>query len=81
MSPPQTQTQSPSGGSCTSGPDCNPNGTPALPGTSKPVNGKCPAGTVYLPPQDNGPALCVPTQTASDGGESGAGTPGQTTGQ
>ena len=45
--------------------------TPALPGTSKPVNGTCPAGTVYLPPQDNGPALCVPTQTA-DGGDAGA---------
>jgi hypothetical protein len=23
------------------------------------VNGKCPAGTTYVPPQDGGPALCV----------------------
>ncbi len=57
--------------SCTSGPDCNPNGTPNLPGSSSPVNGKCPPGTSYLPPQDNGPALCVPSGTATAGGKSG----------
>ena len=73
MTPTATQGSS---GACTSGPDCNPTGTPALPGTSKPVNGKCPAGTNYLPPQDNGPALCVPTQTASDGGDAGTETTG-----
>jgi hypothetical protein len=76
VSPGQTQSHSSSSQSCTSGPDCNPSGTPSLPGTSKPVNGKCPAGTVYLPPQDNGPALCVPTQTASSGGEPGTATSG-----
>jgi len=76
VSPGQTQSHSSSSQSCTAGPDCNPNGTPSLPGTSKPVNGKCPAGTVYLPPQDNGPALCVPTQTASSGGEAGTATSG-----
>ncbi|HEX5191256.1 MAG TPA: hypothetical protein VFW09_00525 [Solirubrobacteraceae bacterium] len=43
-----------------------------MPGSSSPVNGKCPAGTSYVPPQDNGPALCVPTGTATTGGKSGA---------
>lgn len=73
VSPGQTQAQQTTPHhNCTSGPDCNPNGTPNVPGSSSPVNGKCPAGTSYVPPQDNGPALCVPTGTATTGGKPGA---------
>jgi hypothetical protein len=77
VSPVQTQPQgtTPSQG-CTSGPDCNPSGTPSLPGSSAPVNGTCPAGTTYVPPQDNGPALCVPAGTGTTGGDEGTLSPG-----
>ena len=73
ISPTHTQPQqtTPSH-SCTAGPDCNPSGTPNAPGSSSPVNGKCPAGSTYLPPQDNGPALCVPSGTVTNDGRSGA---------
>jgi hypothetical protein len=40
------------------------------------VNGTCPAGTTYVPPQDNGPALCVPTGTGTTGGDEGTLSPG-----
>ena len=58
---PTTHTQT-STSSTTSncGSDCQPSGTPAVPGSKTPVNGKCPSGYTYLPPQDGGPALCIP---------------------
>jgi hypothetical protein len=34
-------------------------------GSRRAVNGKCPAGFFYLPPQDNGPPLCIPEQGTS----------------
>jgi hypothetical protein len=53
------------------GNDCQPTGTPAVPGSRAPVNGKCSAGYTYLPPQDRGPALCIrqdfSTTTTSSG--------------
>jgi hypothetical protein len=43
-----------------------------VPGSKPPVDGKCSAGYSYLPPQDGGPALCIP----EGGAASSSTTPG-----
>ncbi|MGA9859120.1 MAG: hypothetical protein WBQ18_14745 [Solirubrobacteraceae bacterium] len=54
---PHSQVQTSTTSSCAA--DCQPHGTPTVAGSVSPVGGKCPTGYVYLPPQDNGPALCI----------------------
>jgi cobalamin biosynthesis Mg chelatase CobN len=54
---PHSQVQTSTTSNCSA--DCQPHGTPTVPGSTSPVGGKCPTGYVYLPPQDNGPALCI----------------------
>jgi len=49
--------------SCT-GQDCQ-NGSPTVPGSEPPVDGKCRSGYVYVAAQDGGPALCIPVQTTT----------------
>jgi hypothetical protein len=44
------------------GPDCQ-KGSPTVPGSVPPVNGKCSSGYVYVAAQDGGPALCIPRAT------------------
>jgi hypothetical protein len=55
---------------CT-GHDCQGSGAPLAPGAIKPNGKSCPSGYIYLPPQDGGPALCIPVAssgTATAGG-------------
>lgn len=63
QTPSRSQTSTASTSNC--GGDCQPTGTPAVPGSKAPVNGKCSAGYTYLPPQDGGPALCIPQDTGA----------------
>ena len=44
-----------------------------MPGSIAPTSGHCPTGYVYLPSQDSGPALCIPTQGANAAGPGGSG--------
>jgi hypothetical protein len=60
-----TATHTPASTTTSCGSDCQPQGTPTVPGSKSPVNGKCPAGYAYLPPQDQGPALCIPNRITS----------------
>src|SRR5579875_1780424 len=46
------------------GQDCQ-NGSPTVPGSVPPVNGKCGPGYVYVAAQDGGPALCIPRATVT----------------
>lgn len=58
-----TTTTTTTSSSCT-GQDCQ-NGSPTVPGSVPPVNGKCRSGYVYVAAQDGGPALCIPLQTTT----------------
>lgn len=44
------------------GQDCQ-TGSPTVPGSVPPVNGKCRSGYIYVAAQDGGPALCIPRET------------------
>ncbi|HEY3773014.1 MAG TPA: hypothetical protein VGL69_08485 [Solirubrobacteraceae bacterium] len=58
-----TTTTTTTSSSCT-GQDCQ-DGSPTVPGSVPPVNGKCRSGYVYVAAQDGGPALCIPLQTTT----------------
>jgi len=58
-----TTTTTSTSSSCT-GEDCQ-GGSPTVPGSVAPVNGKCHEGYVYVAAQDGGPALCIPLQTTT----------------